>query len=57
MSMSVCSIDKCNRKVKAKGYCDMHWRRIKKHDDPLYTYSGLKYAVIARRTAEKEFWK
>lgn len=31
--MSFCSVDNCNGKHKAKGYCAKHYERLKKHGD------------------------
>ncbi len=30
----VCRLDGCERPVKTKGYCDVHYRRVLKHGDP-----------------------
>jgi hypothetical protein len=35
--MTNCSILNCNGKYKAKGYCDKHYKRFKKYNDPLKT--------------------
>lgn len=34
--MSTCSIDECSRVAVARGWCDPHYRRWKKHGDPLH---------------------
>lgn len=31
MSRGVCSMDGCSKAIHAKGYCDTHYRRFKKH--------------------------
>ena len=33
--MKTCSIDDCNRKLYAKGYCQKHYDAYKRHGDPL----------------------
>ena len=33
--MRKCSIENCNRKHHSKDYCKMHYKRYKKHGDPL----------------------
>lgn len=30
-----CSIDGCGKSVKARGFCNAHWRRWRRHGDPL----------------------
>lgn len=30
-----CSVEECRRPVKAKGYCDLHYKRWHRHGDPL----------------------
>lgn len=35
--MSKCQIKECNNKYHAKGYCNKHYIRYKKHGDPLFT--------------------
>ena len=37
MEKKICSIDGCERDVKAKGYCNKHYRRFNKYGNPLYT--------------------
>lgn len=57
-----CTIDGCNRKYKAKGYCAIHWHRWKKFGDPggaevrepgknLHTdYMGRVWSITARKS-------
>jgi 5-methylcytosine-specific restriction endonuclease McrA len=35
--MKACSIEGCNGKHHAKGYCQKHYMRLLKHNDPLYS--------------------
>lgn len=34
MRHHICTVEGCERKHKAHGYCEMHWRRVKKHGSP-----------------------
>jgi hypothetical protein len=34
--MKICSVEGCNKKHEAKGYCTMHYQRLLRHGDPLY---------------------
>ena len=34
MTIRECTLDECQRKHKAQGYCDRHYRRFLKHGDP-----------------------
>ena len=44
--MKICSIDGCNLKHVAKGYCRKHWRRFKLHGNPHYTENIRDHAEI-----------
>ena len=33
MSAYYCALDGCDKIARAKGYCDTHYRRLKKHGD------------------------
>ena len=35
MSAKICSIEGCEKPVKSRGWCDMHWTRWRRHGDPL----------------------
>jgi G:T-mismatch repair DNA endonuclease (very short patch repair protein) len=43
---NICSIDVCNNKHQAKGFCDKHYRKWRRHGDPL----GI---ADPKKTAEK----
>lgn len=45
-----CSMDGCEGKVIAKGFCTKHYQRFKKHGDP------GKLLVIRNGTMEQKFW-
>jgi hypothetical protein len=34
MTTAICSVQDCDRKHMARGWCDMHWKRWRKHGDP-----------------------
>lgn len=36
--MKVCTIEGCEKKEKAKGFCSAHYARLLKHGDPLYIH-------------------
>lgn len=31
----ICAVDDCGKEIVARGLCDMHYRRLKRHGDPL----------------------
>lgn len=37
MPNATCSVDECDRKVVARGWCHKHWSRWKRHGDPAKT--------------------
>ena len=43
MSVKVCSIDGCGKRVNARGWCAMHYKRWKNHGDPLYKKPVREY--------------
>lgn len=42
----VCSVEGCDRKHAAEGYCLMHYKRVKKHGSPDYMWGGK---VVGRK--------
>jgi hypothetical protein len=42
MYMRVCIAKGCERKHAAKGYCDMHYHRVKAHGDPNANFKKIK---------------
>jgi len=40
LSMKKCKLDYCDRKHSAKGYCNMHHKRWKRHGDPDISHAG-----------------
>ena len=40
--MKVCSVPECDRLYGAKGYCDMHYHRVKAHGDPYANFARKK---------------
>lgn len=46
-----CSIDGCERSVRARGWCDMHYRRWKAHGDP------NKRLYLRGASIEDRFWQ
>lgn len=50
-SQRICSVDGCGKEIVARGLCDMHYRRLKKHGDPhkkiVREAAGIRPCVIA----------
>jgi hypothetical protein len=47
-----CTIEDCNRNVVARGWCNLHYDRWRKHGDPLKTLTPSR--VVG--TPEERFW-
>lgn len=50
--MTICSIDGCAGLVKARGWCNAHWRRWNRNGDPLAGRPAGKYRVDQPCSAE-----
>lgn len=48
----LCTIEGCNHKVRARGWCGAHYERWRQHGDPMVTYTPTR----VRGTAEERFW-
>lgn len=48
----ICSVDGCEVKAKARGWCPRHWKRWRAHGDPTYA----KFEPIRGGTDEERFW-
>lgn len=46
-SIKLCSIDGCNKKLYAKGFCKNHYQRFRKHGDPTKTLGGRGLKFLA----------
>lgn len=47
MGKATCSVDECGGPARTRGWCDKHYRRWRRHGDPL---------VILQPTAGERFW-
>lgn len=53
--MKACSIDGCEKRSKARGWCDAHWARWRAHGDPLgAAYQGPEGSFEARTERDGE---
>lgn len=52
MTQPTCSIDGCGEKARARGWCMPHYRRWRRHGDPLYVPEATKRR---RMTAHERF--
>lgn len=53
--MRACSVDNCNNEFKAKGFCNKHYLRFKKHGDPLITLKDRDISWIDKFEKHVEF--
>lgn len=51
MPEGICSLPDCGGSVKARGWCNKHWRRWRKHGDP-----NIVAFVRLTGTPEERFW-
>lgn len=52
MNERICSIEDCPEPIKARGWCNAHWLRWKRHGDP--TGGGAR--IVWGATLEERFW-
>lgn len=69
MADRTCTVDECDRKHIARGFCTLHYRRWQKHGDPLYvralnvpemcSIDGCEIGAVARGWCRKHWrtWK
>lgn len=62
MDQRTCSIDGCERKHYAKGWCQMHWRRVRSHGSTDYpraskpcAVSGCESLLVAKGLCSKHY--
>lgn len=50
MKLKTCAVSGCEREHYGRGYCSLHWQRLKKHGDPLHVGNGkFKNGADSRR--------
>lgn len=49
-----CTIEDCNKKVRAKGLCGMHYERVRKHGDPHHSRTYSPEGLASRRKSLEE---
>ena len=55
--MRICKIEGCENKYSCKGYCQMHYTRLLRHGDPLFTKKGRDQEKHGKRhTSEYMTW-
>lgn len=52
----LCTIDGCERVHEAKGYCKLHYKRFKKHGDPMEDNANYRYTHGMTGTSEFHTW-
>lgn len=60
---AICKIDDCDKPVNCKGLCQMHYTRLQRHGDPLFTKTaaegvGLKllHSLVGHKGKECVIW-
>ncbi len=56
MPKATCSIDGCGQAVDARGWCEMHYTRWRRHGDPLIRLPGGLKPGTHRYPIEQRFW-
>jgi len=44
--MKICTVENCNKKIKGRGLCGMHWARLVRHGDVNYESRNYNYGDI-----------
>ncbi len=52
----LCMVDGCVRIHSARGYCDMHWKRVKRHGTPLILSKEQKFWARVNKTDSCWLW-
>ncbi len=47
-----CSVDGCDRRYRARGFCDLHYQRWRRHGDPLVNLHPKVFRRIGEQVEE-----
>ena len=47
--METCAVRDCERQIRAKGYCELHYRRFLKHGDPMALKNAPRHTTYHER--------